>query len=196
MQELAMILGLAAAAVLAALSAVHGFWAFGGAPTRGTAVPTTEDGEFLFRPALAATLFVAALLLLGGTTLLGRLGVLGSILPAPLYRLGTAGLALVLLARAIGDFRWVGFFKRQRATRFAALDSVVYVPCAGTRSLLRGGRHLVKHHQALRCPTPGKQTLSCASWAVAHPTAPPCLAWYVFRCGSKRSPLRSGIHSR
>ena len=38
------------------------------------------------------------------------------------------GLALGLLARAIGEFNYVGFFKRVRGSRFARLDTLVYSP--------------------------------------------------------------------
>ena len=37
-------------------------------------------------------------------------------------------LAVGLLGRAIGEFRYVGFFKRVRGSRFAKLDTVVYSP--------------------------------------------------------------------
>jgi hypothetical protein len=37
-------------------------------------------------------------------------------------------LAAGLLARAAGEFKYVGFFKRVRGSRFATLDSVVYSP--------------------------------------------------------------------
>ena len=50
------------------------------------------------------------------------------------------GLALGLLARAIGEFRYVGFFKRVRSSRFAELDSLVYSPLC---LMLSGGVALV-----------------------------------------------------
>jgi hypothetical protein len=37
-------------------------------------------------------------------------------------------LALGLLARAVGEFRYVGFFKRVRGSRFARLDTLIYSP--------------------------------------------------------------------
>ena len=37
-------------------------------------------------------------------------------------------LALGLLARAIGEFKYVGFFKRVRGSRFATLDTFVFSP--------------------------------------------------------------------
>jgi hypothetical protein len=37
-------------------------------------------------------------------------------------------LALGLLARAIGEFKYVGFFKRVRDSKFARLDTLLYSP--------------------------------------------------------------------
>jgi hypothetical protein len=40
-------------------------------------------------------------------------------------------LALAFAARAVGDFRWIGAFKREHESKFARLDTVYYVPlCA------------------------------------------------------------------
>jgi hypothetical protein len=41
---------------------------------------------------------------------------------------GVLGVAVVLAARGVGDFRLVGLFKRVRGTRFARLDSRIYTP--------------------------------------------------------------------
>ena len=41
---------------------------------------------------------------------------------------GPIGVGVVLLARAVGDFRYVGFFKRVRGSRFATLDSRYFSP--------------------------------------------------------------------
>ena len=52
-------------------------------------------------------------------------------LPPVLLRWLSYALAAGLLARSIGDFRYLGFFKRVRGSRFATLDSWVYSPiCA------------------------------------------------------------------
>ena len=47
------------------------------------------------------------------------------------------GFAVVFLARAVGDFRYVGFFKRVRGTRFARLDTIL---SRRSRSASRSGR--------------------------------------------------------
>ena len=49
-------------------------------------------------------------------------------IPHAVSRVGTAALAFVFIGRAIGDMRYVGFFKRVRGTRFARLDTRVYSP--------------------------------------------------------------------
>jgi hypothetical protein len=46
-------------------------------------------------------------------------------------RIGIWVLAAVFAARAVGDFRYVGFFKRVRDSRFARRDSRLFSPlCA------------------------------------------------------------------
>lgn len=73
--------------------------------------------------AVAALLEIAAALV----ALQGKLLVIGGLSPV-LIRAGALGVAVVLAARGVGDFRLVGLFKRVRHTRFARLDSRVYTP--------------------------------------------------------------------
>jgi hypothetical protein len=69
---------------------------------------------------------VVLLLFAGLVAATGRLVHLG-IAPRILTGLSFA-LAAGLLARAIGEFRYVGFFKQVRGSRFATLDTLVYSP--------------------------------------------------------------------
>jgi len=91
------------------------------------AVPS-DEGRPLFAPSTKATVTVGVMLLLfaGLVAATGRLVNLG-IAPRILTGLSFA-LAAGLLARAIGEFRYVGFFKQVRGSRFATLDSLVYSP--------------------------------------------------------------------
>jgi hypothetical protein len=127
-----LLLALLVATTLAALSALHVFWACGGRLGWLAALPEV-DGKPLFRPSTLATLGVAVLLVLAAALV----AVTGGLWPAPAAVPGgvlrglTFALAAVLALRAVGDFRLVGFFKRVRGTRFARLDSLVYSPlCA------------------------------------------------------------------
>lgn len=71
---------------------------------------------------MALLLFAAALLVLQ------RGGVLGGPLPAAIVRAGCWTVALVFTARAVGDFRYLGFFKQVRNTRFAYWDTRLFAP--------------------------------------------------------------------
>jgi len=116
------------ALVLVALAAVHFYWALGGARGRLAAVPERE-GRPAFHPGPVACASVGVLLLFA--TLLvwwsARMWTPGRI-PLTLARLGTGIVAAAFLLRAIGDFKYVGFFKRVRGTGFARSDSRLYTP--------------------------------------------------------------------
>jgi hypothetical protein len=89
------------AAALGALALMHVYWASGGRFGRAAAVPEV-DGQRAFVPSTGGTLTVAAALFFAA--------------------------AVVAIARAVGDFRLVGFFKRVRGTNFARLDTAVFAP--------------------------------------------------------------------
>lgn len=117
---------------LAAIGALHIYWALGGTARTvgmGNAVVPEVGGRPAFAPGPVLTLAVAALLEIAAAlvALQGKLFVIGG-LPSTLIRVGALGVAVVLAARGVGDFRLVGLFKRVRGTRFARLDSRVYTP--------------------------------------------------------------------
>ena len=91
------------------------------------AVPSVA-GQPLFVPSVRATLLVAALLLLFACLVAARAGFLQVGIPQRILSWLCYALALGLLARAVGDFKYVGFFKRVRAGKFARLDTLVYSP--------------------------------------------------------------------
>ena len=93
----------------------------------GGAVPSVE-GKPLFVPSTGGTMAVGVVLLLFAALVAatGRLVEVGAS-PRLLSWLSLA-LALGLLARAIGEFKYVGFFKRVRGSRFARLDTWIYSP--------------------------------------------------------------------
>lgn len=121
------LLAMVIAAVFGLLGALHAYWAAGGGLGMGLAVPE-QDGRPVFRPSRGLTALVA--LALGGCALL--VAALAGHLRLPLppgYGVWFAyALSVLLGLRAIGDFRWVGFFKRVRGTAFARLDTAVYSP--------------------------------------------------------------------
>jgi hypothetical protein len=109
------------------LALLHVFWAISG--SRGTSAAIPEiDGRPAFVPSRALTLLVAALLALCALLVAASAGLVIASEPPRWVGWLAFGAALVPFARAIGDFRLVGFFKRVRGTRFAQLDSLVYSP--------------------------------------------------------------------
>ncbi|OQW61849.1 MAG: hypothetical protein A4S17_09145 [Proteobacteria bacterium HN_bin10] len=114
-------------AVFACLSLVHIYWLFGGGVGQLAAIPEI-DGKIVFQPSALATFVVAIGLALCAVVIAGTAGILALPLSKTVLAWLTRGLAVVLLLRAIGDFRLVGFFKRIRDTRFARLDTVLYSP--------------------------------------------------------------------
>jgi hypothetical protein len=112
----------AAGSILALLSALHFYWAAGGTRGKAAAVPA-RDGKALFHPSKRATAGVAVLLAIAAAM------VFAGLRPAEWV------LALIFGARAIGDGRWVGLFKRVRGTPFATLDTFVYSPLAAALCL-------------------------------------------------------------
>jgi Protein of unknown function (DUF3995) len=79
-------------------------------------------------PSTRAFVGVAVVLLLFAGLVAATGGIVRVGIPARYLSWLCFALSLGLLARAIGEFRYVGFFKRVRGTRFAQLDTLVYSP--------------------------------------------------------------------
>jgi hypothetical protein len=131
-------LALSGATILAALAALHLYWAFGSRGVFPAVVPTRPDGEPLFVPGPFASLAVALMLFAAAFLLVERGGWGPGVLPRPWRIAGTACVAAALLLRGIGDFRYVGLFKRHRVSRFAVMDTRLYTPLVLALSLLAG----------------------------------------------------------
>src|SRR4051812_9981130 len=113
--------------VFALLGLWHFYMAF--APSRGqsAAVPSVQ-GKPLFVPSASATIAVGLMLALFALLVAATAGFVSVAVPRFVLVWLSYGLALGLLARAVGDFRYVGFFKRVRGSRFAKLDTLFYSP--------------------------------------------------------------------
>ena len=119
--------GVIATVVLAAAGLLHVYWAVGGRLGHGAAIPT-RDGRPVLRPSALGTLAVAAALFVAAGLIAVRSGLVA--LPAldGVAVVAAWVLAVVFIARAIGDFRYVGFFKRVTGSRFARLDQTIFAP--------------------------------------------------------------------
>lgn len=110
--------------IFTALAGMHFTWALRGGSNLSLTVPT-QGGTPVFRPTRTATLVVALGLLAMAFVSLSALT--GWLSPSWI-RWGNAAIALIFLLRTVGDFRYVGVFKRFRDTAFARNDTRYYSP--------------------------------------------------------------------
>lgn len=116
-------LGLLLSAIFLILSAIHLYWACGGTTGKNLAIPVKANGERSFTPSAIGTFLVGvALLLFAVLAYCLSVMQIGWIRP-----LGWV-LALMLLMRAIGDFKLVGFFKKPAISDFAKYDGRFFSP--------------------------------------------------------------------
>ena len=108
------------------LAALHLVWIFRRASPGPKVIPSV-DGRPLFRPGPASTLAVALALAAAGIVSLWRIGLVDWGHPW-IPQVGIWVIAVLFLARAVGDFRHVGFFKRPTDSAFARLDTRFYSP--------------------------------------------------------------------
>jgi cytochrome c oxidase subunit IV len=130
--------GIAVGGVFAALSFLHVYWALGGTVGLEAAIPErpsslgddAADRTLVkaFQPTVAITLLVAGALATVSALVSLRAGVFAPANSHWVLRWSLAGVALILIARAVGDLNLVGFFKQMRETRFALLDTWLYCP--------------------------------------------------------------------
>jgi hypothetical protein len=113
--------------VLAAIAALHVYWGVVGVAERSAALPEV-NGKPVFTPSRVACFAVASALAIASALVLWCGHVLRAPIPSRLVTVGTVGVGTVLLLRAIGDFRLVGFFKRVRGSPFSAWDTALFSP--------------------------------------------------------------------
>jgi hypothetical protein len=137
-------LGLLLAVIFAVLSLLHFYWASGGRWGHEATVPSS-GGERLFNPSLTGTIMVAMALLSAMAVILGRIGVWGAFLPAWVFIVGAWGISVIFFLRSVGEFKYVGFFKRVRGTKFAHWDTWLLSPLCLLISVIAG---IVGCHEA------------------------------------------------
>lgn len=97
------------------LGLLHFYWAFGGTFALNKALPNTREGVKLFNPGKFLTIVVGVILLIFAYMVLK--------MDSYIYIL-----AILFAIRAIGDFNYVGFFKKTRSTPFAIYDTKYFSP--------------------------------------------------------------------
>ncbi|TKH08330.1 DUF3995 domain-containing protein [Bacillus wiedmannii] len=120
--------------ILFLVSILHVYWAFGGKWATNSVIPT-KSGEKAFIPGVGMTLFIALLLSMAAMILLQQTHVVHFEVPNIIVQLGSWICMIVFFIRVIGEFHYFGIFKRKKDTRFARMDTVLFIPLCAFLSL-------------------------------------------------------------
>ena len=130
------LIGILLSLVFIALSVIHIYWGLGGKWGFDAAIPTNERNEKMLSPKMTACFTVAFGLLFFALIISVKSGLININMPAWLMNYGVWIIAAIFLLRAIGDFRYIGFFKKIRHTVFGKSDSRYYSPLCLIISIL------------------------------------------------------------
>ncbi|RKF05353.1 uncharacterized protein DUF3995 [Tenacibaculum lutimaris] len=122
-------LGVICVLILFFISLIHVYWAFGGTLWVDAVIPTKTANEKAMNPPKSLTFVVA--IVIGAFAVVYaekiQLFTLNS-MPTWLQDYGLYVVASIFLIRAIGDFNYVGFFKKVTTTEFAMNDTKYFSP--------------------------------------------------------------------
>jgi hypothetical protein len=107
---------------------LHFYWAFGGKLWFVDVLPTNSSGLKKINPGMAAGIIIAIVLLFLALITIGNLGLFDKYIQGKYFRYGALVIAVIFLLRAIGDFKFIGFFKKVTKTRFAINDTNIFSP--------------------------------------------------------------------
>lgn len=110
------------------LSGIHFYWGLGGSWGSEASIPTNEKGEKVMNPKMVECFVVGLALLSMGLLILVKSELLALYLPDWLLQYGFWVIAFIFLLRAIGEFQYVGIFKKIKHTRFGKMDTNFYSP--------------------------------------------------------------------
>lgn len=117
------------AGILIFVSLIHVYWAFGGRWGTRATLPVKEDGaSTVFVPPTLITLIVSFFILLFSIILLAQSGYLPFYHPDALTKWGCILIASIFILRTIGDFHYIGIFKKIKGTHFSKYDRWMYIP--------------------------------------------------------------------
>jgi Protein of unknown function (DUF3995) len=123
MNNLFSILQLINTIIFLTIAGFHIYWAFGGKFGSQAVIPEMK-GKLAFQPPVLATIIVALAMLVGAW--LSWKPHPNSCAKSLIY--GNLAIGIVFFIRAIGDFKYVGFFKKVKGSLFAENDSLYYSP--------------------------------------------------------------------
>ncbi len=114
--------------IFTVLGGFHFYWLFGGVWGLKKTIPTKSIEVKLLPIPKLATLIVALVLVSFGLIYLVKSELIKIQIPNWITNYGYWGISSLFILRAIGEFKYVGFFKKIKNTEFAKADSKVFSP--------------------------------------------------------------------
>lgn len=114
--------------IFTSLACIHFYWFFGGEFGLEKVVPTRGSHTRVLSIPKFATLIVALVLLIFGFAYLVKTGLIYVQVLNSVTKYGYWIIPSIFILRAIGDFKYVGFFKKIKNTEFARADSKWFAP--------------------------------------------------------------------
>lgn len=110
------------------LSLIHFHWALGGSMGFDAALPTDENGQRILNPRKIDSTVVGIGLGAFGLFYLCHSDIILCDLPVWMSKVGLWLIPVIFLIRGIGDFKYIGLFKKVKGTTFATMDTKLYTP--------------------------------------------------------------------
>ncbi len=123
-----MILSVLLSIILIGLGFIHFNWVIGGKFGFVESLPTKESGERVLNPKKIDSAIVGIGLTVFGIFYIFKSGLIAYNLPEWIMKYGGWIIPLLFILRAIGEFKYVGFFKSVKKTDFGKLDTKFFSP--------------------------------------------------------------------
>ena len=118
--------------IFTVLAFIHFNWVIGGTWGYDASLPSAENGKRLFNPSKIATGIVGLGLLIFGVTYVAKSGFINLNQYEHILKYSRWIIITIFLLRAVGDFKYVGFFKKIKNTPFGKADTNIFSPlCLG-----------------------------------------------------------------
>lgn len=123
-----MILSILLGIIFIGLGIIHFNWVIGGKFGFSESLPTKENGERVLNPKKMDSAIVGIGLTVFGIFYFLKSGLVELNSPEWIMKYGSWIIPSIFLLRAIGEFKYVGFFKNVKKTDFAKWDTKLFSP--------------------------------------------------------------------
>jgi len=122
--------------IFSILSGIHWNWVFGGSWGFDNSIPTNFEGNKIFNPKKIESSIVAIGLLVFATYYFLISNLISIELPNWISIYIGWVISSIFILRSIGDFKYIGFFKKLKTSKFGKMDSKLFSPLCLTIGLI------------------------------------------------------------